>query len=240
MTVLENILGYTEFSQEERAVLLKKITRRIQNKSASSPFFTAAISNIATWEINKYRRLMDKNFGLSEIEFQKMVIQLKNGDEKIFETIFLSHFEDCMSFIKYKYNTSTEEAYDASMQAMLAFCHRLKDGKITYGNLRFLFTQMAGQFHLKALKKSSNQEEFSPLIHDQEDFLDAFNDEDLLLLDQAWNQLGDKCKTLLNEFYYNNNTLQEIAQRLEKNAATIRKQKQRCIEKLRSLFIAIN
>ncbi|MEL7222926.1 MAG: hypothetical protein AAGJ93_16510, partial [Bacteroidota bacterium] len=55
-------------------------------------------------------------------------------------------------------------------------------------------------------------------------------------LNKAWVKLGESCKSLLKRFYYQNVTLLEIAGEQNKPAASLRKQKQRCVEKLRLHF----
>ena len=42
--------------------------------------------------------MINQNFGLKEQEYHKMVAELKNGDEKMFEHIFLSHFGKALNF----------------------------------------------------------------------------------------------------------------------------------------------
>ena len=209
------------------------------NKSQPVQVFQKAMINIVTQETNKYRRLMDKNFGLSEDSFNEMLVLLKNGDEQIFETIFLSHFESCLSYIKFNYKASHEDAYDASMEAMLTFCRNLKEGKVVYGNLQFLFTQMAGQIYLKWIKKESRKEEMGDYDTPEEEDV-MFDKGSLHLLGKAWIKLGEGCQDLLKDFYHNENTLKEIADKIGKTSASLRKQKQRCVEKLRVYFTEIS
>jgi len=70
-----------------------------------------------------------------------MVEQLRAGDEGLYELIFLDHFHICLNLLKNKYQASHQDAYDATMNTMLIFCRRLKQGRIEYGNLRYLFNQ---------------------------------------------------------------------------------------------------
>ena len=208
------------------------------NKPQPVQVFQAASINIVARETNKFKRLMDKNFGLSEDSFNEMVELLKNGDEHLYEKIFLQHFNDCHVFIKRKYNASHQDAYDASMNAMLAFCRKLKEGNIQYGNIRFLFTQMAGQIYVKWIKRERKKEEIGDL--DLAEELPHFDSESFEILEKAFAKLGDGCSQLLNAFYFAEKTLQDIAVGSDKNPSAIRKQKQRCIEKLRTFFIALS
>ncbi|MEO1514041.1 MAG: sigma-70 family RNA polymerase sigma factor [Bacteroidota bacterium] len=192
------------------------------------------IYKLAEKEVLKDQQAALKNFGLSEAAFNDMLRQLQQGDKSLFEKIFLSHFQDCRNFLKYRYKASDEDAYDASMEAMLTFCKRLKEGKIAYGNLRFLFTRMAGQIYLKWIKKQLPQESIEGLeIPEKPEELDR---ESMAILNIAWSKLCQDCSGLLKAFYYEGIPLKDIASLRGKSASAIRKQKQRCMEKLQTLF----
>lgn len=180
----------------------------------------------------------EKNFGLSENAFHTLVAALKKGEETLYEKVFLAHFKDCMQYLRRSFKASHEDAYDATMDAMVVFCNRLKAGKIQYGNLRFLFTQIARQIYIRWIKK----EQLKTSI-EQPDFslpTATVDKETLQLLNKAWALLGEKCSQLLKDFYYGGVTLQEISIHNEKTPAAIRKQKQRCVEQLRTLFLKIS
>lgn len=178
---------------------------------------------------------MSKNFGLTEATFNQLVSELEQGKDTLFEQVFLTHFEDCVKYLMNTYKASPEDAYDASMNTMLEFCRRLKAGRIAYGNLRFLFTRMAGQVYLKWAKKQNKQTDLDNF--DIADVTEDIDEESYAILNKAWNALQEECKSLLEAFYYDGTTLENIALAMDKSAVAVRKQKQRCVEKLRSLYI---
>jgi RNA polymerase sigma factor (sigma-70 family) len=232
-----------KFQNKEAHDVGKNVVHRLEakfqgNNSQPVQVFQEALSIIVTRETNKYRRLMNKNFGLSEVAFNEMVAKMKNGDESIFEIIFLAHFDYCLNYIQGKYKASYTNAYDASMDALLAFCKGLKNGSITYGNLKFLFTQMAGQYYFKCIRKNKMQEPIEDYDTPEDEL--TFEEANLDVLDKSWEMLGDECKKLLENFYYNNSSLTEIAKKHDKSPTAMRKQKQRCIEKLRGYFKQMN
>ena len=190
---------------------------------------------IVCQQLYKIQKRMDKNFGLSEANFNVMLKELKEGNDALFEKIFLNHFQSCQIYLQRKYSASSEDAFDASMHTLLEFHDLLKAGKLAYGNLRFLFTKMATQVYLKWIKKenktSSIEEIDLPEPHDELD------DESYMVLELAWEKLHDNCRDLLKKFYYDGITLSQIAEDNGRSSSALRKQKQRCIEKLRELFI---
>lgn len=177
-----------------------------------------------------------QNFGLSQTAFDEMLQKMKTGDDDLFEQIFLAQFEETIAYLMRRYNASRTMAYDATMDALLKFRKRLLEGKIVYNNMRFLFTQMAGQFLVTALQKDGksvalSNEEAIPEIEEKVD--EAILD----YLDAAWKLLGDQCSKLLENYYYKKIALKELAEKLGKSDAALRKQKQRCLEALRSYFL---
>jgi RNA polymerase sigma factor (sigma-70 family) len=178
---------------------------------------------------------MQQNFGLSQAGFQVLLQALRSGNDDLFEQVFLRHFKDCVRFLKQQYEAKQEDAYDATMDAMLYFCQRLTEGKIKYGNLRFLFTQIARQIYVRAMKKGSKQvltETFELPEPEKQ-----YDQEVYTCLEKALKLLCQDCRQLLTDNYHNNLKLNEIADLAKKSPAAIRKQKQRCLGKLRQYFI---
>jgi len=174
-----------------------------------------------------------KNFGLNQVEFIDLTDQLKKNDAQLFEKIFLSQFEETMQYIIRTYNAQHENAYDATMDALLDFRNRIVEDKISYGNLRFLFTRIASQFYLRNIKKFQFTDVDENLIEEVEP---TTNDEDLRTLKLAWENMGDNCRQLLHSHIHNKQKLKDIATQLKKSQEAIRKQKERCIKKLIQLF----
>lgn len=176
---------------------------------------------------------LKQNFGLTEEAFEHILERMKEGDEALFEKVFLAQFEDCMAFLMYRYQVSRSVAYDVSMDALLKFRKRLLAGKISYGNMRYLFTRMASQFLSDTTKHPTVMlEDFEVDLPDESEI----EDETLDALDKAWAQLGNECKNLLDHFYYKKVALKTLATQRGKSEAALRKQKQRCLEKLRLHF----
>ena len=175
---------------------------------------------------------MNNNFGLSQVEFEEMVNDLKKNKTQIFEQIFLNHFDDCLMYLKKFRGASHQDAYDASMDTLLEFRRRLVEGKLKYGNLRFLFTRMAVQIYQKNLKHFLPETDTIP-----HSLVETPIDQEVLeQLNEAWKELGAACQQLLTWHYYGKMKLKEIAEQEQKSALAIRKQKERCLKKLKAVF----
>mgnify|MGYP000249883840 CR=1 FL=1 len=177
-----------------------------------------------------------KNFGLSPEDFQTLLQELRAGKDELYQQVFLNHFGDCMNYLKRQYKATHEDAYDASMDTLLIFCDRLKKGRIQYGNLRFLFTQMAGQVYLKLKKKNSRYASFPNSLDLSDEETASIPQEAFEAFDVAWPELGTECRKLLKAFFYDRVKLKDVALQQGKSEAALRKQKQRCMQKLQAIF----
>ncbi|AXT59646.1 sigma-70 family RNA polymerase sigma factor [Aquimarina sp. AD10] len=176
-----------------------------------------------------------KNFGLSEASFEKLITDLKRNDTQFFEQVFLKQFKETMKYLSREYKASHEDAYDATMDALIEFRARFVASKLKYGNLRFLFTKMASQMFLRNLNKvNTSIEDHMYKIEEIDE--SPTESEELNHLKNAWKSLGDACKQLLTWHFYGKMKLIEIASETNKSPSTIRKQKERCIQKLKDQF----
>lgn len=176
-----------------------------------------------------------RNFGLSQTEFEQMAELLKNGDQQLFERIFLHHFKPCMQFLMHFKHCSHTNAYDATMNTLLEFRQMILDDKLTYGNLRYLFTRIAVFRVLKMTKKETNfvSDEFLKNTPTEQNDIDP---ESLHILSLALEKLKEECKQLLKMYYYDKIPWAQIAELLQTNAANARKRGERCREQLLQEF----
>lgn len=182
----------------------------------------------------------NKNFGLTEQAFNNLLEALRKGNEQLFEQVFLTHFERCMSFLKMKYGAEHADAYDTVMWSLLRFRQILVDGKVVYGNLEAYFLRIAVTRYLKDLNAGKEiTTEHIPemaLLSDEE----AADEETLDMLAKAWSKLGELCQKLLKGFYYDSTDLKSMTVLLgDSSEANTRKRKERCIKELRKYFFEL-
>lgn len=179
----------------------------------------------------------EKNFGLDPVEFERMVEDLRNGNYKFYERVFLAHFNSCMDYVKFRCKASHTEAYDATMDAMLSLCKKLKEGKVGYGNLRYLFTRMACQHYSQSARRQFIFDDLEGVEKPEEPT--DLQQEDISMMWDAWGQLGKPCQQVLRSFYFDKTSLKTIAEQQKRSEAALRKQKQRCLEALRGFFVQL-
>ena len=206
-----------------------------EKNTAASPVLWNAFLTFAAREMQSLEKKLEQNFGLTQTEFDNMATALRAGDKSMFEVVFFAHFAACRSFVARTYGASAEDAYDATMDTLMDFYHKLIEGKIQYGNLRYLFTKMAGQCYLKSRHhRSETQKIPGHALLSSDDSLDHDADR---ILDKAWEKLCEECRHILKSFYYDRKNLYVLATEMGKDHTAMRKQKQRCVDKLRAHFM---
>lgn len=164
-----------------------------------------------------------------------MVEQMRSGDYQLYEQVFLKHFPSCVDYVMFRCKAEYSEAYDASMDAMLDLCRRIKLGRIQYGNLRFLFTRVACQYCNQRKKDNQVLEELDGV--EPEPARPDVPEELLDILEESLERIEEPCKSLLQQFYFYKQPLKELAALAGRTEVALRKQKQRCLAGLRSLFM---
>lgn len=182
----------------------------------------------------------EQNFGLSPEEFHRMADELRHGNPLLFERIFLAHFEAGTTYLSHHDGATPEEAYDSMMEALLQLRAGIVSGRITYGNLRYLLTRMARQDFARRRRRAGRLRivvaDGLPEGTADEAADDPFPESEFDLLERAFRSLGNDCRSLLREFYYDRLSLRDIAEREGRAAPAVRQQKTRCVKKLRKYF----
>jgi len=184
---------------------------------------------------------LNKNFGLSETTFKQMQEALKQGDQQLFEQIFLSHFERCRSLLMSKYNARHNDAYDVVMWSLIQFRHLLMEEKVVYGNLEAYFMRIAVSKYLK--DHNSGKEIPTEKLPEGLDLTPDYaeDEETLAILAKAWSKLGAMCRKLLQGFYYEKLDLKSITVLIgDSSEANTRQRKVRCIKELRKIFFEMD
>ena len=89
-------------------------------------------------------------------------------------------------------------------------------------------------------RKTVNTESFAHLsIVSEEAEKSRDKESQLEVIQKALNQLKDNCRSLLQFFYFERKSMEEISRKMNLAPASARNQKYRCMEKLRALSIEI-
>ena len=177
-------------------------------------------------------------------ESKNLIELLKKGDQKTLEKIYLDHREGFINFSK-KYNVDERDAIDIYQDSILILRENAINGKIDTLNSNistYLFAigkyKIYHNFRVQSKLEITN--DFN-LVEENIDIDVNLYGQDITneqqLLKKYYDQLGDRCKSILNLFYYQGYTLDEIRTILNySNKKVLKSQKSRCIKQLRDMI----
>ena len=181
---------------------------------------------------------------MSSSDSKNTINLLKQGDKGILEKIYVENREGFLNFSK-KYNVEEYDAVDIYQDSIMVLRENAIKGKID--NLQsnistYLFA--IGKYKIfhnfRVQSKLDFQNGFDLLEENTE--LDVNLYETILtneqkLLKKYYDQLGDRCKSVLNLFYYQGYNLDEIKEILNySNKKVLKSQKSRCLKQLKNLI----
>ena len=181
---------------------------------------------------------LKNNFGLSVDRYSQLVDKLKIGDESLLRHIAQNHFDSCIKYLMHNCKVSESQAYDLCLDTMLIFRNKLLADKITYGNLNYLYTRMAKNALVDKIKKDKRIQTAVDLftIHDSSD--DNENEKQMFeVLEESMSELDEGSHTLIKEIYFSDKDIHQVAEQQNISYATLRKRKQRLLEKLKGLIL---
>lgn len=178
---------------------------------------------------------------MSDNNSKNIINLLQQGDKITLEKIYSENREAFINFSK-KYNIEKYDAVDIYQDAILVLRENAINGKINNLNSNistYLFAIGKYKiFHSYRLKSKFDLKNEFDIGEKNIDFDVNLLDEELTnqqkLLKEYFNKLGDRCKKVLNLFYYQGYTLDEITEVLNYSSKKVLKsQKSRCVKQLK-------
>ena len=172
-----------------------------------------------------------------------IIKKILKGDESILEQLYLDHYPLILNFI-IKNSGNEEEAKDIFQESILVFYNKVKEKKLflTCSISTYIYS-VARHLWLNELKsKSRNQLNIEELetyiVIDEDEKKEIKKKEDnLKLMNDSLERLGDPCKSILYDFYIAKLRMEEIAQKMQyTNAANAKNQKYKCLQRLKKIF----
>lgn len=172
------------------------------------------------------------------------ILKIKTDENKAFKEIYMLCREDCLSWLQRDYNCTQEDALDIFQMSVLILYDNIITGKLQ--NLTsHIKTYIMGIARNKALEMSRSRRNTTTddMLKNIAEYIAAeelhSNEEQLLLIGKALDELGDPCKTVLIQYYYNDKSMEEITIMMQyKNSDTTKNQKYKCLKRLQSIFFS--
>lgn len=178
-----------------------------------------------------------------DLNEQALLKALANNDSKAAEAIYKDNFNMVLAFI-INNNGSYDEARDVFQEAMIALYQKAKSG--TFVLTSQLKTYMYSVCRRLWLKRLSQIGKIAPGIENYdfmpvEDDLEAHEQKnaELGIMEKALNSLGEPCKSLLEAFYIERHSMDQIAASFGyTNADNAKNQKYKCLMRLKKIFFS--
>nr|WP_262895502.1 sigma-70 family RNA polymerase sigma factor [Mucilaginibacter segetis] len=165
-----------------------------------------------------------------------------NNSESILKKLYLAYFPMILQLI-INNNGDEEDAKDIYQEAIIVLYNKVKRGDFELSSkLKTFIYSVCRRLWLKRLAQVNR---FGGDIKDFEEFLpvedDVENHEErdmqLNKMEDALKLLGEPCKTIMEDFYMHNRSMQEICERFGyTNADNAKTQKYKCLQRLKKLF----
>ncbi|MGJ8664889.1 MAG: RNA polymerase sigma factor [Patiriisocius sp.] len=185
------------------------------------------------------------------IEKQLELVQaIRSNDQKVLKALYQKNYKKVELHILQN-SGSTAEAKDIYQEAFLAMYQNVKAEKFTPESETalqgYLFTIARNKW--RDVLRSSRFKKTSTIDdtrHEMEDDFDmdasaeTEQQQQLSLTMEAFKRLGNECRNLLKQFYFENKSMRDISEENNLAEASTRNKKYRCIQKLKELALSPN
>ncbi|MEP6465221.1 MAG: sigma-70 family RNA polymerase sigma factor [Parafilimonas sp.] len=174
---------------------------------------------------------------------QVLLKALANNDSKAAETIYKENFNMVLAFILNN-NGSYDEARDIFQEAMITLYQKAKsESFVLTSQIKTYVYSICRRLWLKRLhqigKMANGVENFESIPVEDDVEIHERRNAELGIMDRALNSLGEPCKSLLEAFYINKKSMDEIAFSFGyTNADNAKNQKYKCLIRLKKLFFS--
>jgi len=164
---------------------------------------------------------------------QEILDKVKKGDESALDFLYKKNYKMMINMI-IKNNGTEEEAKDVYQEALLAFWLKAASGKLEMtSKISTYIYSICQNLWRKELDRKSR------LSHEQKDGIEpdtADQSERARLINICLNELGETCKKILYYFYYDDLSMDDIAEKMGfANADTAKTKKYKCKKELDKL-----
>lgn len=177
----------------------------------------------------------------------QLIKAIKANDQIALKEFYMSNYYKIEALVL-KNSGSIEHAKDLYQESFITVWENLKTNKFIPKNetaLQGYLYQIAKNKWMDVLRsnrfKKTNTLTNETLVFLKEEPIENFeeeNSEKLKKAMDAFKNLGQPCKQLLTNFYYEKKSLRVIASELQLEEASVRNKKYRCMEKLRSIALS--
>jgi RNA polymerase sigma factor (sigma-70 family) len=172
-----------------------------------------------------------------------LILQIKSGDQKALAELYTNHRSEFLRWIMKDFKCPDDESKDIFQVAVLVVYENIQRGKLDQltSSLKTYLFGVGKNLAREWSRKNQRNLPFEPDLHLQEL---ALEDSDIDLLDNKLDvlsaclqKMGAPCRELLELFYFNRKSMEEISLSLGyKNTDSAKNQKYKCMGRLRKFY----
>jgi len=175
----------------------------------------------------------------------EVILGILNGSKDILETVYKAYFPMILQLIVMN-NGNEDDAKDIFQESVIVLYDKVRSGNFELNSkLKTFIYSVCRRLWLKRLTQLSRNagsvkdfEDVLPVEQDLEKHEEK--DQQFKQMEKALVHLGEPCKTIIEDFYINNKSMQEICAKFGyTNADNAKNQKYKCLQRLKKLFFQI-
>jgi len=185
---------------------------------------------------------VNKDLNHSAPTDNEVILGILNNSESALKRLYVAYFPMVLQLI-INNNGNEDDAKDVYQEAIIVLYNKVKAGNFELSSkLKTYIYSICRRLWLKRLAQLNRYggdirdfEEFLPV----DDEVELHNDRDIQFgkMQTALKLLGEPCKTIMEDFYIYNRSMQEICERFGyTNADNAKTQKYKCLQRLKKLF----
>jgi RNA polymerase sigma factor (sigma-70 family) len=173
---------------------------------------------------------------------REVVLGILNNSEDALNKLYIGYFPMVLQFI-INNNGDEDDAKDVYQEAIIILYNKIKSGDFELSSkLKTYIYSVCRRIWLKKLaqqsKKTNNVSDFEDMVSVEVD-VEYHEEKDLQFekMGSALQNLGEPCKTIIQDFYINNLSMQDICEKFGyTNTDNAKTQKYKCLQRLKKLF----
>lgn len=172
----------------------------------------------------------------SKVDEKEIFERIQKGDEKALEYIYQKYYR-MMTKLVITNSGTEEEARDIYQDALVVFWQKARSGKLVLTSKISTYVYSICQNLWR--KELDRKKRLSHEAKDSSESMDLDSPEREKIIAKCLNQLGETCRKVLMFYYFDEMSMQEIADRLGfANTDTAKTKKYKCKQKLDELVKA--
>jgi RNA polymerase sigma factor (sigma-70 family) len=173
----------------------------------------------------------------------EIVLGILNDSKDTLNQLYISYFPMVLQLVL-KNNGNEDDAKDLFQESIIVLYNKVKGGNFELNSkLKTFLYSVCRRLWLKRLNEQSktirNVQDFSEIIAVEDDLeKQDEKDKQFAIMESSLLQLGEPCKTIIEDYYIHNRSMQEICEKFGyTNADNAKTQKYKCLQRLKKLFL---